>query len=239
MSRKILDTNQLVFNNTPLPVITLNNQIWITSREIAKALNYSSSKSVTDLYNKYNEEFTPFMSQVVKSKTSGNYRKKTRIFSLRGAHLIAMFSRTPIAKEFRKWVLDILDRECEITKIDDVITPAQKQDLIRAINLCVERIRENCNDISDCLRKRFNINELSLLPSSKFDIAIEFLSLLTKKDVVHKRYFVEVKITDYMFNGEKTILGKCNNFNSLITNLANDLGYKIERLSETPQTLSF
>ncbi|MGC6299300.1 hypothetical protein ACMXZB_12455, partial [Pasteurella multocida] len=33
------------------------------------------------------------------------------IFSLRGCHLIAMFARTPIAKEFRKWVLDILDRE--------------------------------------------------------------------------------------------------------------------------------
>ena len=37
--------------------------------------------------------------------------KKVRIFSLRGAHLIAMFARTPVAKEFRRWVLDILDRE--------------------------------------------------------------------------------------------------------------------------------
>ena len=27
------------------------------------------------------------------------------------AHLIAMFARTPVAKEFRKWVLDILDKE--------------------------------------------------------------------------------------------------------------------------------
>ncbi|MGL5410310.1 MAG: P22AR C-terminal domain-containing protein, partial [Shewanella sp.] len=34
-----------------------------------------------------------------------------RIFSLRGAHLIAMFSRTALAKEFRRWVLDVLDRE--------------------------------------------------------------------------------------------------------------------------------
>ncbi|MGL9724806.1 BRO-N domain-containing protein [Sodalis sp. (in: enterobacteria)] len=48
---------------------------------------------------------------MVESTTSGNYRKKTRIFSLRGAHLVAMFARTPVAKEFRKWVLDILDRE--------------------------------------------------------------------------------------------------------------------------------
>ncbi|MDH8489597.1 P22AR C-terminal domain-containing protein, partial [Klebsiella pneumoniae] len=38
-------------------------------------------------------------------------RMKVRVFSLRGAHLIAMFARTPVAKEFRRWVLDILDRE--------------------------------------------------------------------------------------------------------------------------------
>jgi hypothetical protein len=34
----------------------------------------------------------------------------TRIFSTRGCHLIAMFARTPLAKEFRRWVLDVLDQ---------------------------------------------------------------------------------------------------------------------------------
>ena len=33
-----------------------------------------------------------------------------RIFSLRGAHLIGMFSHTKIAKDFRKWVLDVLEQ---------------------------------------------------------------------------------------------------------------------------------
>lgn len=33
------------------------------------------------------------------------------MFSLRGCHLIAMFATTDKAKEFRRWVLDILDRE--------------------------------------------------------------------------------------------------------------------------------
>ncbi len=36
------------------------------------------------------------------------------IFSLRGAHLIAMFSRTAVAIEFRRWVLDVLDKEVGI-----------------------------------------------------------------------------------------------------------------------------
>lgn len=35
---------------------------------------------------------------------------KSLIFSLRGCHLVAMFARTPVAKAFRRWVLDVLDK---------------------------------------------------------------------------------------------------------------------------------
>lgn len=35
---------------------------------------------------------------------------RCRIFSLRGCHLVAMFARTPVAKAFRRWVLDVLDK---------------------------------------------------------------------------------------------------------------------------------
>jgi prophage antirepressor-like protein len=55
------------------------------------------------------------MSLVVESTTNGinesQCRLKVRIFSLRGAHLNAMFARTSVAKEFRRWVLDVLDHE--------------------------------------------------------------------------------------------------------------------------------
>lgn len=51
------------------------------------------------------------MSNVLDSSTSLNLKARTRIFSLRGVHLIAMFARTPVAEDFRKWVLDILDKE--------------------------------------------------------------------------------------------------------------------------------
>lgn len=84
---------------------------WLTSSDLAKALEYSNSRAVTMIYNKYADEFSSGMTQVLEVSTSGNYRKKVRVLSLRGAHLIAMFSRTDVAKEFRRWVLDILDRE--------------------------------------------------------------------------------------------------------------------------------
>lgn len=85
--------------------------VWFTSSNIASALKYANSRAVTMIYNKYSDEFSAGMTQVLEVSTSGNYRKKVRVFSLRGAHLIAMFARTPVAKEFRRWVLDILDRE--------------------------------------------------------------------------------------------------------------------------------
>ena len=69
------------------------------------------------------------MSQVIESVTSGNYRKKVRVFSLRGAHLIAMFARTDVAKEFRRWVLDILDREVANSPIAKQFTDEELCDL--------------------------------------------------------------------------------------------------------------
>lgn len=102
---------ELIFRSHTFTPTFRDNKFWLTSSQIAEALEYSSTKSITNLYNQNEDEFTSEMTQVTESVTTGNYRKKVRIFSLRGAHLIAMFARTPVAKEFRKWVLDILDKE--------------------------------------------------------------------------------------------------------------------------------
>ncbi|WP_368668602.1 Bro-N domain-containing protein [Pantoea sp. F_16] len=92
--------------------------IWLTSADIANALGYASSKSVSTIYSRNIDEFSNSMSMVIKMITNGinnNLREKSvRVFSLRGCHLIAMFSTTPAAKKFRRWVLDILDREVAV-----------------------------------------------------------------------------------------------------------------------------
>ncbi|QBY45409.1 BRO family protein [Arsenophonus nasoniae] len=105
----------LIFRNTILETISHNGEIWFTSAVLAKALEYSRIDSVTRIYDRNKDEFTPGMSMTVNLTFNGinnSLREKTvRIFSLRGAHLIAMFANTPVAKEFRKWVLDILDKQ--------------------------------------------------------------------------------------------------------------------------------
>ncbi|HGV3499474.1 P22AR C-terminal domain-containing protein [Klebsiella quasipneumoniae] len=107
----IVARSDLNFQGKAIVPVTGMTGIWLTSAEIANALQYKSAKSVTNLFNQNSDEFTSGMTQVIESVTSGNYRKKVRVFSLRGAHLIAIFARTDVAKEFRRWVLDILDRE--------------------------------------------------------------------------------------------------------------------------------
>ena len=101
----------LTFQNTTLSVINQNNQTFLTASDLGKALDYSDAdRSVRRLYTANADEFTAEMTALVEMQTAGGIQK-VRIFSLRGAHLIAMFARTKVAKDFRKWVLDILDRE--------------------------------------------------------------------------------------------------------------------------------
>lgn len=109
---KIIAKSDLNFHGTALIPVSSITGTWLTSSDLAKALQYANSRAVTMIYNKCADEFSSGMSQVLEVSTTGNYRKKVRVFSLRGAHLIAMFARTPVAKEFRRWVLNILDQEC-------------------------------------------------------------------------------------------------------------------------------
>lgn len=106
----------LTFQNTNLSAINQNNQIWLTLTEIGRGLGYSDPfQSVKKIYDRHADEFTPCMTALIEIQTAGGMQK-VRVFSLRGTHLIAMFSHTKVAKDFRRWVLDILDKEATQSK---------------------------------------------------------------------------------------------------------------------------
>lgn len=101
----------LTFGSHEIKTIARNGQIWMSAEELGRALEYANPAiSVTRLYNRAADEFTATMTKVIKVMTAGG-KQAVRFFSLRGAHLLAMFARTDKAKAFRTWVLDILDRE--------------------------------------------------------------------------------------------------------------------------------
>lgn len=104
----------LAFQNTQFDIVDRNGQPWLRAQQIGEAIGYSDDKSINRIYTRNSEEFTDAMTEVVKVTTSGNLFSETRIFSLRGAHLPGMFARTNKAKDFRRWVLDILDHETAV-----------------------------------------------------------------------------------------------------------------------------
>lgn len=103
--------NLVQFNNHNLEIINKNGQRYFSAPQVGAALGYARSDKITQIYNRHADEFTPDMSDTLKLRLSGNLETEIRVFSLRGCHLLAMFSKTPVAKEFRRWVLDLIEQQ--------------------------------------------------------------------------------------------------------------------------------
>ena len=99
----------LVFQSTEFHPVAIDGQPCLRATELAMALGYADASSVNRIYARRVDEFTSGMSGSVKLTDPQGELQEMRVFSLRGAHLIAMFARTPLAKQFRRWVLDLLD----------------------------------------------------------------------------------------------------------------------------------
>ncbi|HHY7661576.1 TPA: BRO family protein [Escherichia coli] len=177
-------STQLVFKSHVLETIEHDGKQWFTAATLASALEYSRGDKITQIYNRNSDEFTPCMSINLKMRFNGinnSLREKdVRIFSLRGAHLVAMFATTPVAKEFRRWVLDILDREAEKSAIplQPHIQPQFTAEEI--ILLCYMQLwMEKAQDISKHLypiMKELNSSYTNKL----YDIAFETIYMVTK-----------------------------------------------------------
>jgi prophage antirepressor-like protein len=95
-------------------MIERGGQVWVGAADIARALGYAEPGKVTRLFDRHKVEFTQSMTALFEMPTlgvSGNLVTKTRFFTLRGAHLVAMFARTAKGQEFRRWVLDLIESQ--------------------------------------------------------------------------------------------------------------------------------
>ena len=167
----------LTFQNTNLSVINQHNQTFLTANDLGLALEYASPlQAVLKIYDRNADEFTAEMTALVEMKTAGGIQK-VRIFSLRGAHLIAMFARTKIAKEFRKWVLDVLDKEVRKTTalLPNTITPEQQQAIQSAVQQAHHRTGLHWQEIYRQLKSAFKVAKYDQIPQSQFGNAIAFI----------------------------------------------------------------
>src|SRR5690606_4430837 len=84
----------LTFHDTEFEIVDHNGQPWLRGFQIGSALGYKNpSADMAKLYERNADEFTDQMTALIELHTSGG-KQQVRIFSLRGAHLLAMLSRT-------------------------------------------------------------------------------------------------------------------------------------------------
>ena len=180
----------LCFNNFTFTPVTHQNSLWIRAAELARALGYSSEEKVSRVYRRNEDEFTPDMTQVIEITdrpelgTSKNLINKARIFSLRGCHLLAMFARTPVAKAFRRWVLDVLDRlaaeeRAALPEVPHIaITPsttASRKPLEKLVKVWARQSGLIVGDCWTMLNAAFNLQSITELPEEWIPDAIAWV----------------------------------------------------------------
>lgn len=175
------------FNNSTLRVVNHNQQPWLSAADLATALGYSRTDSVSRLYRKNADEFTDGMTAIInlntaKSLKTGNTdsvlnedSNTIRVFSPRGCHLIAMFSRTKVAKDFRKWALDVLDGLGSKTKPSSKAKALPNGLSIDQQTVIKELVRERADKLPENLRAKATIRCWSSL-KSKFGCTYKEIS---------------------------------------------------------------
>lgn len=177
-------TTALVFNNVQFDIIDRNGVPWLRSPQIAEALGYRQENRIADLYNRHADEFTPVMTALVKLPTAGG-EQEVRIFSPRGCYALGMFARTPVAKAFRQWVLDVLEGKAAPPKMGEVcldtLTPSEQQTLKEIVQRKVEALPEAARakayaEVWSRLQNRFRVAKYSQLPRQQLADAIVYVT---------------------------------------------------------------
>ncbi|WP_180110779.1 Bro-N domain-containing protein [Acinetobacter sp. YH12098] len=172
----------LSFKEVNFTPVQQDNQVWITSRELGQALGYSREDAVNKIFERNSDEFTGSMTRNVKLTLQGQARE-VRVFSLRGCHLIAMLSRTAIAKQFRKWVLDVLDREVVTKQLESrqSISPEQQALLHEIVARRSQGERKIFAEMWARHNRHFKIPRYAELLAIHFSEAVHYLETMELK----------------------------------------------------------
>lgn len=191
MTSLALSFNEVKFN----PIPQNDGQIWLSSAELAQALDYKQVDSVTKIFNRNSDEFDFTMTQTVNLTVSNKNNElqnvKTRIFSLRGCHLVAMFARTAVAKLFRKWALDVLAKE-----VGQPIAKTHKSErtpLHEAHAMLVAKTKHlNSSDAWKLINQRFGTKSIDEIPYDAIPVAVEYVHhLIALYSNAEKKQFSE------------------------------------------------
>lgn len=169
----------LSFETTTFNIIDQHGKSWLRSGQIAEALGYSDQSSINRIYSRRADEFTSTMTGTVKLTDPNGDLQDTRIFSLRGAHLLAMFARTEKAKAFRVWLLDLIEREGSqapaIPALPATISEQQCQHLQELVQLVVQSGKQTHGETWKRFHNKMRVASYRNLPAAQFESAVAYL----------------------------------------------------------------
>ena len=182
-----MNTNfSLSFHNVDFDITDIHGQPWLRSFQIGSALGYKNpSSDMAKLYDRNADEFTDSMTQVIELPTAGG-KQQVRVFSLRGCHLLGMLARTKVAKEFRRWVLDVLEETLLNGKVSDgpaaKTTADDRTPLRQAVAALVGRKGIDYSSAYNMVHQRFNVAAIEDIPAGQLPEAVRYVHALTLSD---------------------------------------------------------
>ena len=152
-------SQSLCFNDFTFSPLTRENQPWFRSSELARALGYKREDQIAKIYRNNSDEFTENMTQLVEILDNADlaFPVKLRIFSLRGCYALAMFARTPVAKAFRRWCLDVIEQYGDRVPVADPTT----------LTTSTADDRKPLRDLVNVWAKLANVHQSTLWPQVK------------------------------------------------------------------------
>lgn len=170
----------LSFKDTNFQITDINGQPWLRGYQIGNALEYSDGAvAIAKLYDRNADEFTDSMTQVIELPTAGG-KQQVRVFSLRGCHLLGMLARTKVAKEFRHWVLDVLEKEVSGSQPKLAkTTVSDRTPLRQAVSALVGKCNIDYSSAYNMVHQRFGVDSIEEIAADKLPDAIAYIHALT------------------------------------------------------------
>ncbi|MDO5686743.1 MAG: BRO family protein [Neisseria sp.] len=169
----------LSFNNVHFDISDINGKTWLRLPQIGAALGYANPYKIQQVYNRNADEFTDNMTQVIELPTQGGIQS-VRVFSLRGCHLLGMLARTKIAKEFRSWVLDILERETDNQPTEPRLSDKQVGYLYQSVMRICAETGQPYQTVFGGLKRHFGVASYKHLAPKDFQAACAWLGVTVK-----------------------------------------------------------
>jgi len=101
------------FHERQLNLLEIDGRKAFTAETIGNALGYPNNprKRIAEIFRRNVDEFEEeidFRRTQIASTSGSGGRQETLVFFQTGVNLIGMFSKQPLAKEFRKWAKKVL-----------------------------------------------------------------------------------------------------------------------------------